>query len=285
MSNKLQEGEGAAAATAGDSPSASASTLRPGVLQEQAQEQEQEQEKNQQILQQRGEEEEEDAEEEEESLTSALARIRQLAETGKGDYAYTTMKGGIPGMGPPYTYTSEPSHDTVDSNDTSYNFCHTFSSVLKMMNISINLKFIEDVYPWVVTLFIAMAVGTIEFAPTAILDAVLPAKLQFLDGVLDKYGLAAFVFSNIGICLGCATLATAVTVLFTPAAGGSGIPAILAYLTSDVLNDQELFAPLTILVKMLGICTVIGGGLVVGREVCIHVSFSVSLCVFVSLSI
>jgi len=196
------------------------------------------------------------------------------------------MQGGIPGSALPSAIYSPEALAMKGKGNSDGGFEGGFTAAATNI-ITMNVDFIDDVYPWIITITTAVAVGVIEFAPTAILDAALPAKLKFLDGVLEEFGLTALVFTNIGICLGCATLATAATVLMTPSAGGSGIPAILAYLTSDILQDEALFAPLTVLVKLLGICAVIIGGLVVGREVrmfllLIVVSSVSSLCWCVS---
>jgi H+/Cl- antiporter ClcA len=126
--------------------------------------------------------------------------------------------------------------------------------------------FFDDWYQWLVVVVIAMVIGVIEFMPAAVLAAALPGKLGLLDRTIRKHGFMAMLFTNIGICLGCTAIAAALVVLVAPMSAGSGIPPLIAYLSSGYMGDHSLLSPMTVAVKMIGIVLVITGGLVLGRE-------------------
>ena len=113
---------------------------------------------------------------------------------------------------------------------------------------------------------IATVIGVVEYIPAAFLATALPYKLRVIDDILLKHGLTAFIFSNMGIALGCVLLSCALTIFVAPSAAGSGIPPIIAYLSNGVMGDHKLFSPTTVLIKMLGVVLAITGGLVIGRE-------------------
>ena len=121
-------------------------------------------------------------------------------------------------------------------------------------------------YPWVDVVVIASVVGVIEYIPAAFLATALPYKLRVIDDIMLKHGLTAFIFSNMGIALACVLFSCALTIFVAPSAAGSGIPAIIAYLSNGVMGDHKLFSPTTVAVKMLGVVFAITGGLVIGRE-------------------
>eukprot|EP00605_Chrysophyceae_sp_TOSAG23-4_P001586 GSChrysophyteH1.ASY1.ANO1.1741.1 assembled CDS len=121
-------------------------------------------------------------------------------------------------------------------------------------------------HPWGYVIFVAVLIGIVEYIPAAFLAAALPFKLTTLDDVLKNSGLTAFVFANMTFAVVCVGGATLLTVLVAPSAAGSGIPGLIAYLSNGVMGDRQLLAPLTVLVKMLGVVLAIVGGLPIGRE-------------------
>jgi len=125
----------------------------------------------------------------------------------------------------------------------------------------------SDMYPWLFVLLIAAFVGVVEFMPAALLAWLLPLKLKWLDYSMQHYSVGGFVLINVGIGVSFVATSALLVVLIAPAAAGSGIPALIAYLSNGVLiGDQQHLALTTVVVKIVAVVLAIGGGLCIGRE-------------------
>jgi H+/Cl- antiporter ClcA len=123
----------------------------------------------------------------------------------------------------------------------------------------------EDVYPWMNVVLIAVTVGTIEYLPAAALAWTIPQKYDFLDWVINNYGVGIMTVVNIALCVACVVASVLITSL-VPAASGSGIPPLIAYLFNGKMTNKYLLSVRMVIVKMIGVVLAISGGLAIGRE-------------------
>jgi H+/Cl- antiporter ClcA len=123
----------------------------------------------------------------------------------------------------------------------------------------------EEIYPWVNVVIVAVSVGTIEFLPAFVLAWSISAKYDFLDYIINNYGLAIMMAVNVSLSMVMVVSACLLTRL-VPCASGSGIPNLIAYLYSGKLTDPDLLSLKMVIVKMFGVILAISGGLPIGRE-------------------
>ena len=120
-------------------------------------------------------------------------------------------------------------------------------------------------YTWINVITFAAMIGIWEYIPQALLAWSQSKKFELLDSLLSNHGLLFFTCMHVLLSIGLAVSATLLTLFVRLSAGGSGLPAIIVYVDSGNKSDQ-LFDPLCILVKTVGISLGITSGLLIGRE-------------------
>ncbi|KAJ1286465.1 hypothetical protein BS78_03G354100 [Paspalum vaginatum] len=121
-----------------------------------------------------------------------------------------------------------------------------------------------QVLKWVLALFVGLVVGLVGFFNNIAVENIAGFKLLLTGNLMlqNRY-VAAFV---VYICCS-ATLAAAAAALcayIAPAAAGSGIPEVKAYLNG--VDAHSILAPSTLLVKILGSILGVSAGFVLGKE-------------------
>jgi hypothetical protein len=117
---------------------------------------------------------------------------------------------------------------------------------------------------WLACLFLGVAMAGTALLINLTVENMAGMKYLTTSALLLRHGPAASFafFATINVCL--AVSASAVTVLFAPAAAGSGIGDVKAYLNGvDVPN---LLLGSTLATKVLGSAGAVAGGLAVGKE-------------------
>ena len=117
---------------------------------------------------------------------------------------------------------------------------------------------------WAVCLLIGVATALAAFAINLTVENVSGAKFLFTSAMLRSQGaLPSFLFfAFVNVTLACA--ASAVTALYAPAAAGSGIGDVKAYLNG--VDAPGLFLARTLAAKVVGAASSVAGGLAVGKE-------------------
>lgn len=117
---------------------------------------------------------------------------------------------------------------------------------------------------WALALFIGLFTGLIGFFSNIAVENIAGFKLLLTgDLMMDgKYFKAFLVFA--GCNIGLATAAGALCAYIAPAAAGSGIPEVKAYLNG--VDAPSILAPSTLFVKIFGSILGVSAGLVVGKE-------------------
>lgn len=109
----------------------------------------------------------------------------------------------------------------------------------------------------IVTAFVAFSINT---AVETIAQLKFRASLHFMNSNLPVLGCLVFAACNVTLV----GLAAAVCVFVSPAAAGSGIPEVKAYLNG--INSPNILSVKTLIVKIIGSIGSVGGGLAVGKE-------------------
>eukprot|EP00271_Cylindrocystis_brebissonii_P007457 TRINITY_DN21013_c0_g1_i1.p1 TRINITY_DN21013_c0_g1~~TRINITY_DN21013_c0_g1_i1.p1 ORF type:complete len:847 (-),score=132.91 TRINITY_DN21013_c0_g1_i1:1176-3716(-) len=117
---------------------------------------------------------------------------------------------------------------------------------------------------WLFVLLVGIGTGLASFGINMAVENIAGLKFivvtWFLDQQLPWAGCAVYAACNM-LLVGAAAL---LCILVAPAAAGSGIPEVKAYLNG--VDLPNILSPKTLLVKILGSIGSVGGGLVVGKE-------------------
>ncbi|XP_023552785.1 chloride channel protein CLC-c-like isoform X1 [Cucurbita pepo subsp. pepo] len=117
---------------------------------------------------------------------------------------------------------------------------------------------------WTLCLFIGLITGVVGFFNNIAVENIAGHKLLLTNNLMlkEKYyqAFAVYVGSNIVLAAAAATLCAYIA----PAAAGSGIPEVKAYLNG--IDAYSILAPSTLFVKIFGSIFAVAGGFVVGKE-------------------
>ncbi|KAL6616475.1 hypothetical protein ACP70R_038745 [Stipagrostis hirtigluma subsp. patula] len=117
---------------------------------------------------------------------------------------------------------------------------------------------------WVLALFVGVVVGLVGFFSNIAVENIAGFKLLLTSNLMlqNRY-MAAFV-----VYMGCnamlAAAASALCACIAPAAAGSGIPEVKAYLNG--IDAHSILAPSTLFVKIFGSIFGVSAGFVLGKE-------------------
>nr|AXR75223.1 CLC-1b [Nicotiana benthamiana] len=117
---------------------------------------------------------------------------------------------------------------------------------------------------WTLVLLIGLSVGLVGFFLNIAVENIAGFKLLLISDLMlqDKYfrGFAAYACCNLVL----ATCAGILCAFIAPAAAGSGIPEVKAYLNG--IDAHSILAPSTLFVKIFGSALGVSAGFVVGKE-------------------
>uniref|UniRef100_A0A803NVQ6 Chloride channel protein n=1 Tax=Cannabis sativa TaxID=3483 RepID=A0A803NVQ6_CANSA len=117
---------------------------------------------------------------------------------------------------------------------------------------------------WAFALLIGLGTGLVGFLNNIAVENIADFKLLLTTDLMSKHryytAFAAFAGCNIGL----AVAAGALCAYIAPAAAGSGIPEVKAYLNG--IDAHSILAPSTLLVKIFGSILGVSAGFVVGKE-------------------
>ncbi|CAN6584649.1 unnamed protein product [Malus baccata var. baccata] len=117
---------------------------------------------------------------------------------------------------------------------------------------------------WALVLLIALGTGLVGFFNNLAVENIAGFKLLLTNSLMlqDKYyqAFAAFVCCNITL----AAAAAALCAYIAPAAAGSGIPEVKAYLNG--VDAHSILAPSTLFVKIFGSIFGVASGFILGKE-------------------
>ncbi|KAI4296152.1 hypothetical protein L6164_036134 [Bauhinia variegata] len=117
---------------------------------------------------------------------------------------------------------------------------------------------------WILALIIGLSTGLVGFCNNIAVENVAGFKLLLTNNLMQKqrYHLAFAALAAGNMILGIA--AAALCAYIAPAAAGSGIPEVKAYLNG--VDAHSILAPSTLFVKIFGSIFGVSAGLVVGKE-------------------
>nr|KYP42274.1 Chloride channel protein CLC-c [Cajanus cajan] len=117
---------------------------------------------------------------------------------------------------------------------------------------------------WVFALLIGLGTGLVGFFNSFAVENIAGFKLLMTTNLISKHRyLEAFLaYAGVNICL--AAAAAALCAFIAPAAAGSGIPEVKAYLNG--VDAHHILAPSTLFVKIFGSILGVSAGFVVGKE-------------------
>ncbi|XP_027357607.1 chloride channel protein CLC-c-like isoform X2 [Abrus precatorius] len=117
---------------------------------------------------------------------------------------------------------------------------------------------------WGFALLIGLGTGLVGFFNSFAVENIAGFKLLMTTSLMSKHRyLEAFLaYTGVNICL--AAAAAALCAFIAPAAAGSGIPEVKAYLNG--VDAHSILAPSTLFVKILGSILGVSAGFVVGKE-------------------
>ncbi|KAH0987840.1 hypothetical protein GBA52_015017 [Prunus armeniaca] len=120
------------------------------------------------------------------------------------------------------------------------------------------------VLKWAFALLIGLVTGLVGFFNNIAVENIAGFKLLLTSDLMsdEKYykAFAAYAASNVGL----AAVAAALCAFIAPAAAGSGIPEVKAYLNG--VDAHSILAPSTLFVKIFGSILGVSAGFVVGKE-------------------
>ncbi|XP_059656205.1 chloride channel protein CLC-c-like isoform X1 [Cornus florida] len=120
------------------------------------------------------------------------------------------------------------------------------------------------VLKWALALLIGLGTGLVGFFNNIAVENIAGLKLLLTTDLMSKQkyfkAFATFAGCNIGL----AAAAAALCAFIAPAAAGSGIPEVKAYLNG--IDAYSILAPSTLLVKIFGSILGVSAGFVVGKE-------------------
>ncbi|KAF3659606.1 Chloride channel protein CLC-c [Capsicum annuum] len=117
---------------------------------------------------------------------------------------------------------------------------------------------------WALVLLIGLSTGLVGFFLNIAVENIAGFKLLLTSDLMlqDKYFCAFSVFAGCNLLL--ATCAASLCAFIAPAAAGSGIPEVKAYLNG--VDAHSILAPSTLFVKIIGSALGVSAGFVVGKE-------------------
>ncbi|KAI3445553.1 hypothetical protein Pfo_002218 [Paulownia fortunei] len=117
---------------------------------------------------------------------------------------------------------------------------------------------------WTLVLLIGLLTGLVGFFNNLAVENIAGFKLLLTSNLMleDKYFQAFAAFAGINVIL--AICAAALCAFIAPAAAGSGIPEVKAYLNG--VDAHSILAPSTLFVKIFGSIFGVSAGFVVGKE-------------------
>ncbi|XP_077231549.1 chloride channel C isoform X2 [Tasmannia lanceolata] len=120
------------------------------------------------------------------------------------------------------------------------------------------------VLKWTLALLIGLATGLVGFFNNLAVENIAGFKLLLTSNLMlrARYYQAFFAYGGCNLVL--AFAAVALCAYIAPAAAGSGIPEVKAYLNG--IDAHSMLAPSTLFVKIFGSICGVSGGFVVGKE-------------------
>ncbi|PKI74923.1 hypothetical protein CRG98_004695, partial [Punica granatum] len=120
------------------------------------------------------------------------------------------------------------------------------------------------VLKWTLALLIGLATGLVGFFNNLAVENIAGFKLLLTNNLMlkEKYYQAFAAYASCNVVL--AVIAAALCAYIAPAAAGSGIPEVKAYLNG--IDSYSILAPSTLFVKIFGSIFGVAGGFVVGKE-------------------
>ncbi|EPS68170.1 hypothetical protein M569_06601 [Genlisea aurea] len=117
---------------------------------------------------------------------------------------------------------------------------------------------------WTLSLLIGLLTGLVGFFNNLAVENIAGLKLLYTSNLMlnDRYFAAFAAFAGMNVIL--ATCAAVLCAFFAPAAAGSGIPEVKAYLNG--VDAHSILAPSTLLVKIFGSIFGVAAGFVLGKE-------------------
>lgn len=117
---------------------------------------------------------------------------------------------------------------------------------------------------WALALLIGLGTGLVGFFNNIAVENLAGFKLLLTNDLMtkDKYYKAFAAYAGCNLCY--ATAAAALCAFVAPAAAGSGIPEVKAYLNG--IDAHSILAPSTLFVKIFGSIFGVSAGFVVGKE-------------------
>lgn len=120
------------------------------------------------------------------------------------------------------------------------------------------------VLKWALALLIGLATGLVGFFNNLAVENIAGFKLLLTSNLMlkDRYLAAFLAYSGCNLVL--AAAAAAICAYIAPAAAGSGIPEVKAYLNG--IDAHSILAPSTLFVKIFGSVLGVSAGFVLGKE-------------------
>ncbi|CAA7400433.1 unnamed protein product [Spirodela intermedia] len=120
------------------------------------------------------------------------------------------------------------------------------------------------VLKWTLALLIGLGTGLVGFFNNLAVENIAGFKLLLTSDLMlvKRYYMAFFAFAGCNLVL--AAIAAAVCAYIAPAAAGSGIPEVKAYLNG--VDAHSILAPSTLFVKIIGSIFGVSAGFVLGKE-------------------
>lgn len=117
---------------------------------------------------------------------------------------------------------------------------------------------------WTLALLIGLLTGLVGFFNNIAVENIAGYKLMITSSLMfkNRYVLAFAAFAGTNVAL--AICAAALCAFIAPAAAGSGIPEVKAYLNG--IDAHSILAPSTLFVKIFGSILGVSAGFVVGKE-------------------
>ncbi|CAN6475479.1 unnamed protein product [Victoria cruziana] len=120
------------------------------------------------------------------------------------------------------------------------------------------------VLKWTLALLIGLSTGLVGFFNNLAVENIAGFKLLMTSNLMleNRYLLAFFAYSGCNLVL--AAFAATICAYIAPAAAGSGIPEVKAYLNG--VDAPSILAPSTLFVKIFGSIGGVSAGFVIGKE-------------------
>lgn len=125
-------------------------------------------------------------------------------------------------------------------------------------------KYIEA-YRWLANLLIGVCTGVVAFVMSTLEEFLIEKRTYFVEKIIHKGGSGWLAWAFLaGWCFVLCALASYLTITVGPAANGSGIAELMAYLNG--VNYPEIYSYKTLIIKIF--CVVLGicGALCIGKE-------------------